>query len=418
MLSRGMRYSGVAAVNSKPIQASARPLSDFRHGAGVRCVVVTALLALLLAVGCGRGTQTNREYSYVSVPVVNLRDRVAAVYNRTGTAKNGERLEVLERNKRFVRVRTDSGLEGWVEERYLVSENIYQGFVKLAKDAERMPAQGHALTRASVNMHITPGRDSERLYQLREGERLDLLKRGVGEKPGARIVQAPPAAKKPGSKSVLPLPTGPAMEDWWLVRDPERHAGWVLGRMLDLDIPMEIAQYGEGQRIVAAFVLNTVNDPQYEPKKDDDEEVGTVSEPSQSRSAPATQNGATVAQAGDPHIVPQYLVLMSEPKDGLPFDYNQVRVFTWNLRRHRYETAYRERNLAGVLPVTVGSAEFEKEGTLPIFTLQVKDDGGQTQERKYKLNGPMVRRVLAPGEQPQHAARPARSSATQKRRRR
>ena len=130
------------------------------------------------------------------------------------------------------------------------------------------------------------------------------------------------------------------------------------------DIPIEIAQYSEGQRTVAAFVLDQVAD-------------------------------------GDKKV-PQYLVLFSENKDGMPFDYNQVRVFTWNVKRHRYETAYRERNLNGVLPVTVSQENFDKEGTLPTFVLRVQDDDGMTgwAERKYKLNTPIVRRVLAPGEQP------------------
>jgi hypothetical protein len=96
--------------------------------------------------------------------------------------------------------------------------------------------------------------------------------------------------------------------------------------------------------------------------------------------------------------VSQYLVLFTEPKDGLPFDYNQIRVFTWNVRRHRYETAYRERNLDGVLPVTVSQENFDKEGVLPVFVLRVKDDAGKIVERKYKLNTPMVHRVLGPGE--------------------
>jgi hypothetical protein len=96
--------------------------------------------------------------------------------------------------------------------------------------------------------------------------------------------------------------------------------------------------------------------------------------------------------------VPQYLVVLTEPKDGLPFDYNQVRVFTWNVRKHRYETAYREHNLNGFLPVTISQENFDKEGTLPVFVLQVKDDDGKMSQRKYKMNTPIVRRVLAPGE--------------------
>ena len=97
--------------------------------------------------------------------------------------------------------------------------------------------------------------------------------------------------------------------------------------------------------------------------------------------------------------VSQYLCVITEPHDGLPYDYNQIRVFTWNARKHRYETAYREHGLNGVLPVTVTTEDFGKEGTLPVFIVRVKDDSGNVIERKYKLNTPNVRRVLAPGEQ-------------------
>jgi len=165
---------------------------------------------------------------------------------------------------------------------------------------------------------------------------------------------------KPASKSESSQPVTPLLEDWWLIRDPDGRIGWVLARMVDLDVPLEVAQYAEGQRTVAFFVLDQVAD-------------------------------------GDKKVS-QYLVVLTEPKDGLPFDYDQVRVFTWNVKRHRYETAYRERNLNGVLPVTVSQENFGKEGILPIFVLPVKDDSGNLSQRKYKMNTPIVRRVLAPGE--------------------
>jgi hypothetical protein len=138
--------------------------------------------------------------------------------------------------------------------------------------------------------------------------------------------------------------------------------------MVDLDVPLEIAQYSEGQRIVAYFVLNRVTDQDKQ--------------------------------------VPQYLVLYTENKDGLPWDFDQARVFSWNLKRHRYETAYRERKLVGVFPVTVGTADFGKEGVLPAITLRVKSDDGKTVERNYKMNGPIVRRVLSPEEEQAKAAQP------------
>jgi len=285
------------------------------------------------------------EVDYVSAPQVTLRDQLAQVYNKVGTAKNGDRVEVLDREKRFAKIRTANGTEGWVEQRYLVNEQVFNGFQKLAVEAKDTPVVGNASTRNDTNLHVEPGRDTEHLYQLPLGAKISTLKRESVEKklPGGQASVA-------GTKDTKP------MEDWWLVRDPQGHVGWVLGRMIDLDVPLEVAQYAEGQRIVACFVLNQVRD-------------------------------------GDKDV-PQYLMLLTEPKDGMPFDYNQARVFTWNVRRHRYETAYRERKLNGTLPISVSEEDFEKEGKLPVFILRVKDDAGNIQERKYKLNTPIVRRVI------------------------
>jgi len=309
-----------------------------------------ALLLLLLA-GCNRMRSRTLEAAYVSAPQVVLRDRVAAVYNKQGYVKNGERVEILERERRFAHVRTASGIEGWMEQRYLVTQQVYDGFQALAKQEQNAPVQGTATTRNDTNLHVEPGRDTEHLYQLAQGAKVSLFKRGTSEKTPPGVAPKP---EEPGAEAPKP-----ALEDWWLIRDSEGHVGWVLGRMLDTDVPLEVAQYAEGQRIVAFFVLDQVQD-------------------------------------GDKKV-PQYLVLLTEPKDGMPFDYNQARVFTWNVKRHRYETAYRER-LSGVLPVTVSHEVFDREGDLPTFTLRAIDDQGNITERKYKLNTPIVRRVLAPGE--------------------
>ena len=109
-------------------------------------------------------------------------------------------------------------------------------------------------------------------------------------------------------------------------------------------------------------------------------------------------------------------MVLTEPKDGLPFDFNQFRVFTWNIRRHRYETAYRER-LEGMLPVTVATEDFGKEGVLPIFVVRALEEDGKVAERKYKLNTPIVRRVLAPNEAPSSPLRKEARKASAKKRR-
>ena len=71
----------------------------------------------------------------------------------------------------------------------------------------------------------------------------------------------------------------------------------------------------------------------------------------------------------------------------------------------RYETAYRERNLQGYLPVKVGHQDFGKEGDLPTFTIRKQDDDGKMVDITYKLNGPIVRRVLTPEEEAQEKAK-------------
>ena len=379
------------------------------------------MLALCLLLSCKHGGPLGGgEVMYVSAPQANLRDHVATIYSRVGTVKNGDRVEVLERQRRFVRVRTAQKVEGWIELRALVPGEVYEQFEQLGKDNRATPIEGHGITRTELNMHVSPGRETDTLYQLGEGAKVEMLKRAtavrasreeiaairaaelaraageaVKASPKKRAKASAPAAeakapgaeaqpeKNPESKTAAnatrPATSGAApqpkaeepapkpMDDWWLIRDQQGHTGWVLARMVDLDIPLDVVQYAEGQRIQAAFVLDTVQD----------EVKGTI---------------------------PQYLVLLNEDRDGVAYDFNQVRVFTWNLKKHRYETAYREHYIMGYFPAKVSTEDFGKEGAMPVFTLREQNEDGSIGERKFRLIGNIVRPVLAPGEVPPHAA--------------
>ncbi len=371
---------------------------EFLSGRGLnirRVFTLAGILAALALSGCG-GSEKPREVAYVSVPQTFLRDRVAPVYNKTATLHNAERVEVLDRKRRFALVRTQRGEEGWIQERYLVSQLVFEVAQKLPQTTRSMPVQARAVTRGSLNLHIQPGRDTDHVYQLKEGEKVEVLKRVARAKPQASrllpVSQPDKDDKEPDAQPAEPgsparagvaragvaEPAPLPMEDWLLVRDNQGHAGWVLARMLFIDAPLEIAQYAEGDRIAAYFVLNEVLD-------------------------------------GDKKV-PQYLVLLTGQKDGLPHDFDQARVFSWNVKRHRYETAYRERKLNGIFPARVDTEDFGSEGRLPVFVLPVRDEQGSVRERKYKLIGPIVRRVLAPGEEIRKAA--AKTPATPPSRRR
>src|ERR1700693_1421936 len=95
------------------------------------CFLLLLVGTIALLAGCGRSANSVKEIAYVSAPQAFLRDQVAAVFNKTGTVKNGEAVQVLGRDRRFAHVRTSTGTEGWLEQRFLVSKDTYDAFQKL-----------------------------------------------------------------------------------------------------------------------------------------------------------------------------------------------------------------------------------------------------------------------------------------------
>jgi hypothetical protein len=241
-----------------------------------------------------------------------------------------------------------------------VSQHVFEVANLLSKISSAFPSQAAGVIRATVNLHILPGRDTAHLYQLKAEQSIELLKRtsrAREDKAASSAAQNDKDAEKDDDgHDEVPEPPPLPMEDWWLVRTPDgSRAGWILGRMMFVDLPLDVAQFSEGARIVAFFHLNEVPD--------------------------GDQNHA------------QFLVLYTYPKDGLPYDYNQARVFTWNIRHHRYETAFRERHLEGFLPASAGTQDFGKDGTLPVFGLSVRNKQGVVEKREYRLIGSVVRQV-------------------------
>jgi uncharacterized protein YgiM (DUF1202 family) len=368
-----------------------------------------ASLSVCVAIGLGGCSRLRPkppvEYVYVTAKQTFLRDRVAAVSNRTGTVENGDKLQVLEHGKRYVRVQTAKGEQGWIDEKAVATQDVFDRFEGLKQEHKADPTVASAVVRDEVYMHSKPGRDTEKFFRLAEGEKLKLLTRATLPKPlppGTRAAKPAPAApvagkgaKASAAAPVPDVPAPPAMEDWWLVRDSNGDTGWLLSRYMDVDAPDSITRYAEGQRIVGAYVLTTVNDPE--------------------------------AEQADKNV-PIYVTVMSPYKAGLTYDFDQVRVFTWSVKKHRYETGFRDKNIEGYLPVTVKMAAdpYGKSPAAtmpaPTFTYKVLSDQagpvvpdpvtgaitpGKTILKTYRLEGNLVRRVIQPGTPTGGEARPA-----------
>jgi SH3-like domain-containing protein len=327
------------------------------------------------ASGCTHFRHERHDTVYVSARQMYLHDRVAAVSNRVAEVTNGQRLEVLEQNRRFLKVQTEKNEIGWIEERAVIDGKTFQAFDQLGVHHRQDPVVASGVVRDEIYLHLTPGRDVERFYLLGANAKVQLLVRASVPKAVPGAAQAPrqlmpkpgQAAKAPNPKSAAssaahipgqPDAGTPPLEDWWLVRDSQGHTGWMLASRMDVDVPDEIASYAEGQRYVGAYVLNKVHDPEA-----------------------ATPN----------HEVPQYVTVLSPTRAGLPFDFDQVRVFTWNTRHHRYETAFRLHPIQGYLPVRVTPAS---NVGAPTFSFQIANGPSMTTDPATGIPRPVSPRTI------------------------
>jgi hypothetical protein len=131
-------------------------------------------------------------------------------------------------------------------------------------------------------------------------------------------------------------------------------AGWIIGRFVELDLPDAVKEgtSSANVRAVAWFELNK------------------SSEASGSK--------------------PQYLVAGTRGPDWQPCDFTNVRVYTWNIKKMRYETAFIENNLCGQLPIRLGTSPKSE----PEFRFRTK---GDNEERVYRLMQTVVRRIREGG---------------------
>ncbi len=419
---------------------------------------------LCVALGWLSGCSYFREkaaerYVYVTARQTFLLERVAAVSNRTGTVSNGEKMVVLDRARHFLKVRTPRGEVGWIREKDVADQHTADEFAALRADHANDPVVATATVRDEVYLHMAPGRETPHFFRLAEGDSLSLLERasvpkvaadmpkpetakaagakpgsaragsakdgkaGAGnEKAGGQRPEGKAAAEEPvtPADAALPRPRRtlaedaepeqlppPVLEDWWLVRNSRGQTGWILAHFIDIAEPDALARYAEGQRIVGAYILAHATDP----------DSGVL------------DNGQTVTS------IPEYVTVLSPFKAGLPYDFDQVRVFIWNVKKHRYETSFREHNIVGYLPVTItqsknpyGKAPVD-EMTLPTFTYRVlaasapipaaDPDSGlfrptQLISKTLRLEGSICRRVLPPNTQPQAEAHPAPDTSKEK----
>jgi Bacterial SH3 domain len=306
--------------------------------------------------------------AYVSERSVTLFSSIAQVREQLGVLYYGERVEVLAHRNDNAKVRTAAGVEGWVDGRYLMDPALWQRSEKLIEQVKGMTVQAHGRTKTTTNLRIAPGRTEPRLYQFGRGTEVEIFSRAVAD--WVQVTDEKEASEGEPNKK----------EDWYLVRGIATRppgegmirnsavmtttqpgdqsvpiAGWVVARFISLDLPDPVQEGTSSANVrpVAWFELNRVTDG----------------------------NGEH----------PQYLVAGTRSPEGQPCDFTTLRVYTWNPKKSRYETAYIENDLCGALPVQISKGDKGE----PEFRFH--EIGGPKEERVYHLIQTVVRRVREPG---------------------
>ncbi len=354
--------------------------------AHLRPAVLSAISVLLIACGSEPKGPPPIGRAYVGPAQLNLRKELAPKSPTVATLKHGDRLDILGTRRRFVKVRTGSGATGWTDMRQLMSTEQMDQLRKLAENSARLPSQGAATVYEALNIHTDPSRTSPSFAQIAEKQVVDVIGHRIApktasapeaadlviaksaavsrrsrEKKEAARVPPPPMPKPPApprnwvemSKSALPpepaekIPEKPVvMEDWSLIRTKDGTTGWVLSRNLIMAIPDEVAQYAEGHRITSYFPLADIRD-------------------------------------GDQ--LKHFWLWTTLSEHAVPYEFDGFRVFVWSLKHHRYETAYRQRNVKGYYPVEAHKGSPEK-GEGATFSL-ILDEDGQVTRNTYVFNG-------------------------------
>ena len=173
--------------------------------------------------------------------------------------------------------------------------------------------------------------------------------------------------------------------------DPAGHTGWLLANRVDVDVPDEVGQYAEEQRMVAAYPIAKVLDDGTGRERKKSEKAGK--KPGKSTAA---EDETTPNSTGDqaPQEKTEFVTVLSPPRGGLPYDFDQVRVFTWSLNHHRYETAFRLRGIEGYLPVRISQENVNGQSE-PVFSFEVATSPNVSVDPETGVTRPVAPRTLA-----------------------
>ncbi len=318
------------------------------ESASYRVVTAAVVLATALCGGCAAPSEPpGPQETYVTRNGVELAAELAPSAPVVAALDFGTPVQIVNSHRVFVRVRTPAGYEGWAPKSMLLDPEMRRRMELLKERTADFPGQGSAHALDTLNVHIEPYRWSPTLYQLRKDEGVKVLRKQLV----ARLPHEPDPNERP--------PQPEKQEDWYLVRLANGYAGWLLAARVYSGIPIEVAQYAEGRRIVAYFPIGEAYDSDID----------------------ATKKTWLWVQAAQPNR---------------PHDFDRLRVFQWRKNRRAYATIKLETGFVGYLPIEVMPRLETKHGTGVGFAIPI----AKGERRLVRTYVHVRNRVYRVGEEP------------------
>ncbi len=286
------------------------------------------LLALLLITSCAARPEPALDQATVVAKYASLRMRNSSTSRTLRVLDPGDKVEILEHQDNWYRVRYGSDVQGWMEESTLLTSETKNRIQKLVAASQSLEPQNTAVLKQQANLRLEPERSTAIIRKLESGTKVEVLERTTKPRPGSD-----------------------SSRDMWIkVRPTPTEVGWMLATALEFDIPSDIAQYSEDYIYAAVKTINRVQDPL----------AGQIS---------------------------WYVIGERKPSSDSDIDFAGIRVFTWNMKKHRYETAFRIHGVRGVYPLEVG-----QDGVNPTFRVyELSEDGTTKIPREFVMYGVIVR---------------------------
>ncbi len=298
-----------------------------------RALAVVVLWIVFLTSSCGPKPEPVVDQATVVAKNASVRLKNSSTSRTLVTLNPGDKVEVLQQLGNWYRIRHGERLQGWMEESTIITNGTMTRIQKMATAAQKEPPQNTATMRDDGNMRLEPGRSTAVIRKLERGKKMEVLERVTTPRPNS----------------------DGALDVWLKVRPSPTEVGFVFAGLVDFDVPAEISQYTEGYTYTAVKPINQVQDSI----------AGTIS---------------------------WYVVGERSIEAGPPVDFNGVRVFTWNQKMHRYETAFRVRGIRGVYPLEIG----QDKGNPTFRFYELGEDGSSRTPSEYVMFGVVTRPLNVP----------------------